>query len=393
MKHFKIVKPLSDYEGYVASQDDIAHMLDTDQTGECVLYLIMYHALCEGFYLPPGVVELIQNNRGVLVIDYTLETMMESPDMYVHNARYQDFINIRNQIRKYQLPADRVIVITGNLKLESQPEFRVINECLWRWTAPSTNQQTKHEIVRDIALRKPRQHKFMCLMRRPNDSRTTFAYQAFRQGFREHGLITSWFNSQPGHQFYYPRERVEQWSSRVGQSHDPHSVIKFYMSLPWMYDFEPGQEMTENPNCITRGKQYDLFRNSYVNVVHETFYYHQQNQLFLSEKSFKSVNMLQPFLVFGHPGTLEWMRSQGYYTFGDWWDESYDGETNDDVRYQKLLDIVKWISEQSLEYLSDMLADQLYVLQENHANYARHKQERYQPMWSKVKSMVDHLLD
>jgi hypothetical protein len=394
MKHFRVIKQHDEHDGYTLSEDAIAKLLNTDQTGSESLYFIPYHAGCRGYTLTDHAVTQIQNHQGVLIIDYTLESLMEESEVYGHaHSRHQDLLELRAYTANYNLPPDRVFVLTGNLKLPDQPEFRVIAECLWAWTAPRTDLQLKHEIARDIARRTTRPHKFMCLMRRPSDARITFAYGAFRERFRDQGLITSWFSPKSDHAFYFPQERVEQWSHRLGQPNDLESVTEFYQSLPWMWDYAAGSENKNNPNCITNGDQYWLFRNSYLNVVHETFYYHQENQLFLSEKSFKSVNMLQPFVIFGHPGSLEWMRSQGYTTFSEWWDESYDRETDDQQRYRKVLDIVKWISEQSTDYLNDMLIDQLYVLQENHRIYSEHKSVGPNRMWLQLRETLHSLLN
>lgn len=394
MKHFHIVKQNAKYQGYLPPTDQIAEILGTDQQGDDVLFIVSYHAERRtGYTLPDDVAHKIRTNRGVLVIDYTLETMMEDSSVYGANARQQDLENIRNTTRAYDLPSDRVIVLTGNLKLSPQPEFRVVPVCIWQLSAPSIDFQLKHEIVKDIAQRSPRPYKYMCLMRRPGDARVTFAYEAFKQGFRDQGLVTSWFNPTHGHPFYYSKERVEHWSHRLGQPNDPHTVNDFYASLPWMWDYDSGDEIENNPNCITQGNQYWLFRNSYLNVVHETFFYYQPNQLFLSEKSFKSFIMLQPFVIFGHPGTLEWMRAQGYTTFGDWWDESYDHTTDDARRFQKVLDIVKWISEQSTSYLNDMLIDQLYVLQENHRIYTGKNKTGRADVWHLLKNEIISRLD
>jgi len=48
------------------------------------------------------------------------------------------------------------------------------------------------------------------------------------------------------------------------------------------------------------------------------------NQMFFSEKTFKPIFNLQPFLIFGDAFSLEHLQKLGYKTFSNWWDESYD---------------------------------------------------------------------
>tara|TARA_B100001964_G_C14248320_1_gene608601 strand:- start:753 stop:1943 length:1191 start_codon:yes stop_codon:yes gene_type:complete len=48
------------------------------------------------------------------------------------------------------------------------------------------------------------------------------------------------------------------------------------------------------------------------------------NILYLTEKIYKPLMIGHPFLVWGSPGTLAYLRSQGYQTFPELFDESYD---------------------------------------------------------------------
>ena len=60
--------------------------------------------------------------------------------------------------------------------------------------------------------------------------------------------------------------------------------------------------------------------------------------VFVTEKTFKSISGLQPFMVIGGAGLLEYLRSQGFETYDNIFDETYDTETNFD---QKLHIIIK----------------------------------------------------
>jgi hypothetical protein len=54
-----------------------------------------------------------------------------------------------------------------------------------------------------------------------------------------------------------------------------------------------------------------------------------QDQLFISEKSFKPLAHRHPFLIYGTPGTLAHLRSLGFMTFDHVIDETYDLEPNE----------------------------------------------------------------
>ena len=75
--------------------------------------------------------------------------------------------------------------------------------------------------------------------------------------------------------------------------------------------------------------------------------------------------MCRPFVVFSSPCTLEYARSLGFKTFGEFWDESYDTETDHLTRFNKLLDVIRYIDSFSLDQLKDMYKQMVPVLQHN----------------------------
>ena len=58
--------------------------------------------------------------------------------------------------------------------------------------------------------------------------------------------------------------------------------------------------------------------------------------VFVTEKTFKPISGLQPFVVIGGTGILAYLRSQGFETYNNIFDETYDTETD----FDKKLDIV-----------------------------------------------------
>jgi hypothetical protein len=61
----------------------------------------------------------------------------------------------------------------------------------------------------------------------------------------------------------------------------------------------------------------------------------------LTEKSFKPIAMGMPFVIVGPQGSLRYLRSYGFRTFGDLWDESYDDEPDDAKRIEKIAQVLK----------------------------------------------------
>ena len=61
---------------------------------------------------------------------------------------------------------------------------------------------------------------------------------------------------------------------------------------------------------------------------------------FLCEKSYKAIAAHHPFLLASTQGNLTYLRSQGFETFPELWDESYDNETDFKSRMDCIVDII-----------------------------------------------------
>jgi hypothetical protein len=72
-----------------------------------------------------------------------------------------------------------------------------------------------------------------------------------------------------------------------------------------------------------RNNKKEWYADSYFHLVTETFF---GPNVFLSEKIFKPISNLQPFLVFGDYLTLAELKRLGFKTFEPFIDESYDSE-------------------------------------------------------------------
>jgi hypothetical protein len=103
---------------------------------------------------------------------------------------------------------------------------------------------------------------------------------------------------------------------------------------------------------VTNTFKKELFLNSCINLVTESSF--DQNELFISEKVFKPIINYQPFIVLSSYGYLKKLRSYGFKTFGDYWDESYDDIENPDDRFKKLLQLVRELNSKTIEELNEL---------------------------------------
>jgi hypothetical protein len=79
-----------------------------------------------------------------------------------------------------------------------------------------------------------------------------------------------------------------------------------------------------------------------IEVVLETLF--DDDRLHLTEKSLRPIACAQPFILAGTHGSLEYLRSYGFKTFGDVWDESYDTIKDPQLRMYAIVDLMNQIA-------------------------------------------------
>jgi len=112
--------------------------------------------------------------------------------------------------------------------------------------------------------------------------------------------------------------------------------------------------------------QPDLYAGTFCAVVTESIF--AQPVATVSEKPFNAIQNQRPFVVAGTPYTLQLLRDMGFKTFGDFWDESYDTETNHQKRLIKILELLNTIGNMSIQECQDMYNQMKPVLLHNYNN-------------------------
>jgi len=107
------------------------------------------------------------------------------------------------------------------------------------------------------------------------------------------------------------------------------------------------------------------FRNSYLNIVLESHMDVDQSYgAFLTEKTFKPIKNVQPFIIFGGPSSLRLLRRMGYKTFEGMIDNSYDDITDTTKRWETAinltLDLINLNNKQLREVYTACKNDLLY---------------------------------
>ena len=132
----------------------------------------------------------------------------------------------------------------------------------------------------------------------------------------------------------------------------------------------------------------DAHLNSFLHVVTETCYYQKFNHL--TEKVFKPIVMMQPFILAGTKGSLKYLKSYGFKTFSKWIDESYDKIEDPFKRLDAITREIEKICELSKDEQRGMYNEMMPVLLHNRRHfYGKFYNILHKEMWSNFSSALN----
>jgi hypothetical protein len=105
----------------------------------------------------------------------------------------------------------------------------------------------------------------------------------------------------------------------------------------------------------------------------------------LTEKTFKPIALGMPFVVVGTQGSLEYLRSYGFRTFGNIWDESYDLAA-DDVRIERIAQLLKSLDVLSVEAKQHLFDQTREVIEHNWNHFYNGGFEKV--LWAELNDML-----
>ena len=83
----------------------------------------------------------------------------------------------------------------------------------------------------------------------------------------------------------------------------------------------------------------------------------------------KPIMNFRPFVLLCVPGALQELKDLGFKTFSDWWNEDYDQIVDPTQRLYAILDIVKWVCNQELDDLKQLMEQMRPTLEHNYQHY------------------------
>ena len=131
------------------------------------------------------------------------------------------------------------------------------------------------------------------------------------------------------------------------------------------------EEIPAGPYDTNQYASSELFKNTFCSIVNLSTF--AEPFPCYDEKPFNAIFNVRPFILCGPLGSLELMRKDGFKTFGDFWDESYDNESDHTKRLEKIFELINEIDSWSIRKCQDVYAEMMPTLFENYHMFKKPK--------------------
>jgi len=292
------------------------------------------------------VIELIKENKVKVVINCSHEPMSDiefldkfSEQILSIGLKESDFIFFVGSSNIYDLhPSlknrgfsfyfeDSIIISTAKKikNLKNEPNFTLGYKTEW---------------ISETEIDVPRTKHFVCLNRNSNKN-FRYTLGCFFEALNLWDNVYASFlktNEDKHHMFETNNKNFDELLLSAAES--------FSKKLPIEIDTQNSDD--KEGFEVAKAFKKEIYLNSYIYIVTETNF---KTNIFITEKICNPIAVLQPFILFGAPGYLKYIKTLGFKTFDTFIDESYDDIENDETRYLKLCNEIERISKLPLEEL------------------------------------------
>jgi hypothetical protein len=330
-------------------------------------------------FLSPKYLKDLKKEKAFLMIDSSLEGYHED---WIFNFFHKE-------CEKRGISPNQIIYVTGNsiveeryknwLKLNPQeikinplPYSHFEND-VYREAIKLKELNGLPDIIKHIEYKSKNEIKlFNNLNRKPREHRTFLYIHLYEHNLLNSGLVSMNQFDAEGIIYFLNREIEYKLTQEVKKT------------LPALINNK--SNMDGNSDYYINRLMPDICLDTWVSLVSETGYRDNEGTVFLSEKIFKPVACMHPFVVVGNKNSLVEFRKLGYESFSNWIDEDYD--TKDDTqRIYAAVDAIEQVDriENKLSWYKDMEE----VLKHNFRILERNAIEEYPYAFKQIQKIVN----
>lgn len=303
-------------------------------------------------WIDPTVINAMRDSRAMLVLDDKSEG---HPIIEDYLFKYLHMLSARLQV-----PPPSIVYITSNLLAErryeawaknvpKQLQVRVISD---NWFAPDTFRNLKRKTRAFDASKIEK--TFLCFNRHFNNFREHFVRDLMNEELVNKGYVSLCSATAEEVEVLSNPDTYFDWASRaLDRENYARGALEFVKRLPLTVDtnnFSHNHVRTVTP---------EFYNKTLLSLITETWVHN--DTIFITEKTYKAMQLLHPFIILGNPGTLTELRKQGFRTFAPLINEEYDNEPILEKRKNLILKELHRLSSMTIEQ-QQLLAVELHEI-------------------------------
>ena len=367
------------------------------------------------YFLDDRVRNLIRDNNGYILINY----------LHEGHIRQENYKELHNELLNYNIPANKVIFVSSNVNGKKQYETFCDNMPLLTkskihiieanhmlessvdiynyvldnnynndldkvlpYKQSFVNKQDLDD-VRDTI----REKYFLCYNRVIRDYRLALIAMIYKMGLQDKGIISlgakevdiAFGGVWPDYisDFIEDKKQNEIVSDAVKKIKPLYPIdADSDIDANWIY--KDGERWGGAVGQWTNFSH--QYKRIYFNIVTESCY--NEDCIYMSEKIFKPISNLVPFIIVSTPFFLKKLREIGYKTFHPWINESYDEEVDNDKRFFMILDEIKRLCSMTKEEIHKWYYEMEDILLYNQEHFASYKKQDGKNIWNEIMKIV-----
>lgn len=227
----------------------------------------------------------------------------------------------------------------------------------WNFHAVAVDRHCPKYTLEQLIMTDP-QHVFLLYQRKPRVHRIEITNLLIEQGYSQRGIVTLGSNESDnitwGDGLTAPQLTIADYPKdyKHNGSHNDFSGI---------------------PNDLVSLGRLDIWQQHFLNIVSETEF-NEWHPRFITEKTWKPIIGLRPFVIHGQRSIYSWLRSHGFRTFNQYWPH-IPVETSGD-QHGTVLAVVDYLCNKTPEELKAMYQSMLPDLVYNKNRYSEFAAEQ-----------------
>jgi hypothetical protein len=270
----------------------------------------------------------------------------------IDNKESFDNLFLLSVIDPMYLSTDNVSYLETQLQIKTTYRIGMFEHSNYEWNFHAVA-GAKHCPLysnENIVLTDPK-YVFLLYQRKPRRHRVEITKLLIQKGFQNKGIVTLGSNKNSGY----------DWSEGLK------STPLLIEDLPSNYKHN-GQpdDFGGIPNDLVTLGRLDIWQQHFLNVVSETEF-NDWDPMFVTEKTWKPIIGLRPFVIHGQRSISSWLRKNGFRTFDHYWSH-VPLETSDD-QHGSVMAVIDFLCNKTSSELCSMYQDMLPDLLHNKKRY------------------------